>query len=166
MSPDDPEPVKGQIIVSLMSRDVPSGGNPLAIVGPGGDVQGPSEEEDAIRSDTLPEGWEERKAGNGRIYYVNHVTRSTQWERPTTSISTAAQLPQSPPSNNLEDVPAVPAGPSRSSTGTNLANGALESRRHSSEVLLNLIKDNNSPSRAKIETTAPKTYYFFIIFVK
>ncbi|XP_058127823.1 E3 ubiquitin-protein ligase Nedd-4-like [Anopheles coustani] len=31
----------------------------------------------------LPEGWEERLDANGRIYYVNHVARSTQWERPT-----------------------------------------------------------------------------------
>lgn len=39
------DPVKGQIIVSLMSRDGPSGsGNPLAIVGPGGDILGPHDE--------------------------------------------------------------------------------------------------------------------------
>uniref|UniRef100_A0AAG5DXG0 E3 ubiquitin-protein ligase n=1 Tax=Anopheles atroparvus TaxID=41427 RepID=A0AAG5DXG0_ANOAO len=31
----------------------------------------------------LPEGWEERLDANGRIYFVNHVARSTQWERPT-----------------------------------------------------------------------------------
>ncbi|XP_061500427.1 E3 ubiquitin-protein ligase Nedd-4 isoform X6 [Anopheles gambiae] len=31
----------------------------------------------------LPQGWEERQDANGRTYYVNHVARSTQWERPT-----------------------------------------------------------------------------------
>ncbi|CAB0039844.1 unnamed protein product [Trichogramma brassicae] len=31
----------------------------------------------------LPEGWEERQDANGRTYYVNHVARFTQWERPT-----------------------------------------------------------------------------------
>lgn len=31
----------------------------------------------------LPSGWEERLDANGRIYYVNHIARSTQWERPT-----------------------------------------------------------------------------------
>ncbi|GLV43423.1 Nedd4 [Carabus blaptoides fortunei] len=31
----------------------------------------------------LPSGWEERQDANGRTYYVNHVARSTQWERPT-----------------------------------------------------------------------------------
>ncbi|XP_046399673.1 E3 ubiquitin-protein ligase Nedd-4 isoform X2 [Ischnura elegans] len=30
----------------------------------------------------LPPGWEERQDANGRTYYVNHVARSTQWERP------------------------------------------------------------------------------------
>lgn len=33
----------------------------------------------------LPLGWEERQDGNGRTYYVNHVARTTQWERPSVS---------------------------------------------------------------------------------
>ncbi|XP_059046412.1 E3 ubiquitin-protein ligase Nedd-4 [Achroia grisella] len=33
--------------------------------------------------ETLPQGWEERQDGNGRTYYVNHIERTTQWERPT-----------------------------------------------------------------------------------
>lgn len=32
--------------------------------------------------DPLPQGWEERQDANGRTYYVNHVARTTQWERP------------------------------------------------------------------------------------
>jgi len=31
---------------------------------------------------TLPQGWEERQDANGRTYYVNHVSRSTQWNHP------------------------------------------------------------------------------------
>ncbi|KAJ8303999.1 hypothetical protein KUTeg_017582 [Tegillarca granosa] len=31
----------------------------------------------------LPQGWEERIDANGRIYYVDHATRRTQWTRPT-----------------------------------------------------------------------------------
>lgn len=31
----------------------------------------------------LPVGWEERQDANGRTYYVNHLARTTQWERPT-----------------------------------------------------------------------------------
>ncbi|KAJ2948784.1 hypothetical protein O0L34_g8041 [Tuta absoluta] len=36
-----------------------------------------------IGGDPLPSGWEERQDANGRTYYVNHIARSTQWERPT-----------------------------------------------------------------------------------
>ena len=32
---------------------------------------------------TLPDGWEERVDGNGRTVYINKITRTTQWERPT-----------------------------------------------------------------------------------
>lgn len=31
---------------------------------------------------SLPPGWEERQDANGRTYYVNHIARFTQWERP------------------------------------------------------------------------------------
>ncbi len=34
--------------------------------------------------------WEERRAANGRVHYVNHVTRTTQWERPTRYIVASA----------------------------------------------------------------------------
>eukprot|EP00735_Rhodelphis_limneticus_P010855 TRINITY_DN3766_c0_g1::TRINITY_DN3766_c0_g1_i1::g.24065::m.24065 TRINITY_DN3766_c0_g1::TRINITY_DN3766_c0_g1_i1::g.24065 ORF type:complete len:169 (+),score=13.36,sp/Q8BZZ3/WWP1_MOUSE/51.19/2e-19,sp/Q8BZZ3/WWP1_MOUSE/52.05/5e-17,sp/Q8BZZ3/WWP1_MOUSE/37.38/4e-15,WW/PF00397.21/4.4e-12,WW/PF00397.21/2.3e-14 TRINITY_DN3766_c0_g1_i1:119-625(+) len=33
-------------------------------------------------SGPMPEGWEERKDGQGRTYYVNHVAKTTQWEDP------------------------------------------------------------------------------------
>lgn len=89
-SQDDGEPVKGQIIVSLLSRDGPCGGTPLAIVSPLGDIRGPANNqsndnaniENGNASEDLPSGWEERRASNGRPYYVNHITKSTQWVRP------------------------------------------------------------------------------------
>lgn len=92
----------------------------------------------------MPDGWEERKTSIGRSYYVNHVTKSTQWDRPTQPAT------QSNGHQNHDDIQ-PPAGTSRSSTSTSLANGNNESisRRHSTEVLLNLMKDNCSPSRFK-----------------
>ena len=30
----------------------------------------------------LQEGWEERQDANERTYYVNHITRKTQWQHP------------------------------------------------------------------------------------
>ena len=32
---------------------------------------------------SLPHGWEERVDSQGRNFYVNHNTRTTQWVRPT-----------------------------------------------------------------------------------
>jgi len=34
-------------------------------------------------SEPLPPGWEEHWDDQGRVCYVNHDTRTTQWERPT-----------------------------------------------------------------------------------
>lgn len=116
----------GQILVSLISRDGPSGGGntPLAIVGPTGDVRGPDNNEDTIR-ERLPEGgWDERRP-------LVHHHQQQQQQRVV-----------------------VPPGPSRSATGTNLAAAAVatgemnaNNRRHSSEVLVSLKNDNISPSR-------------------
>lgn len=75
-SSDDSEPVKGQIVVSLLSRDGHggmAGGGHNAVVDPLGDLSCPED---------LPEGWEERRTSAGRLYYVNHHTRTTQWVRP------------------------------------------------------------------------------------
>ena len=120
-SPDDPTPVKGQIIISMLSRDAVtgSGGNPLAIVGPAGDIRGPDDDDSNSSeprhnnnnisnssstnvSSNLPDGWEERKTVDGRSYYVNHVSRTTQWSRPTqpaTSNASSNAAPQTPVTN-------------------------------------------------------------------
>lgn len=41
-----------------------------------------SPQEDSLG--TLPEGWEKRADANGRVYFVNHKNRTTQWEDPRT----------------------------------------------------------------------------------
>jgi len=33
-------------------------------------------------AEPLPPGWEEHSDDQGRVCYVNHTTRTTQWERP------------------------------------------------------------------------------------
>ena len=75
---DDPDVIKGQVVVSLLSRDGHNGGNGVghnAVVDLLGDLSCPTD---------LPDGWEERRTQSGRLYYVNHFTRTTQWIRPTT----------------------------------------------------------------------------------
>eukprot|EP00088_Acartia_fossae_P069938 TRINITY_DN9237_c0_g1_i1.p1 TRINITY_DN9237_c0_g1~~TRINITY_DN9237_c0_g1_i1.p1 ORF type:complete len:874 (-),score=165.88 TRINITY_DN9237_c0_g1_i1:8-2629(-) len=43
-----------------------------------------ADNEDSAENQTqpLPAGWEERQDANGRTYYVNHIERTTQWQRP------------------------------------------------------------------------------------
>lgn len=40
--------------------------------------------EDSDPLGPLPEGWEKRVEPNGRVYFVNHKNRTTQWEDPRT----------------------------------------------------------------------------------
>ncbi|XP_078491561.1 NEDD4-like E3 ubiquitin-protein ligase WWP1 [Ciona intestinalis] len=42
----------------------------------------PQQPEDGMG--VLPKGWERRVEANGRVYFVNHNTRTTQWEDPRT----------------------------------------------------------------------------------
>ena len=49
-------------------------------------ASGPAQEETQEETEALeplPPGWEEKTTENGRKYYINHTTRSTQWHRPT-----------------------------------------------------------------------------------
>ena len=40
----------------------------------------------------LPAGWEERQGPDGRVYYVDHNTQTTQWERPKAKTQRAVDL--------------------------------------------------------------------------
>ncbi|XP_063618811.1 E3 ubiquitin-protein ligase SMURF2 [Cydia splendana] len=108
--------VRGQVIVSLMSRDGTRGepasaageGSPLAVVGPAGDVRAPREPA-ANTQKPLPQHWEERFTASGRAYYVNHALRLTQWERPAPD----PRVPHSPtsPASPAPGSPLTPATP-------------------------------------------------------
>ncbi|KAA3679272.1 E3 ubiquitin-protein ligase NEDD4-like, partial [Paragonimus westermani] len=51
----------------------------------GASIAGSVEEGSSVElvSDPLPPGWDERVDQNGRTYYVDHVNRRTQWDRPS-----------------------------------------------------------------------------------
>lgn len=125
--------VRGQVIVSLLSRDGARGepasaageGSPLAVVGPAGDVRSPRDPP-VIPNTTqspLPQFWEEKFTSSGRPYYVNHARRCTQWDRPTADnpgpVTSLVSSPPSPP-NGLSSAasasPATPASPSTPSS--------------------------------------------------
>ncbi|EAT37804.1 AAEL010256-PA, partial [Aedes aegypti] len=149
-SHDDPDPVKGQIIVSLMSRDGTTGGTPLAIVGPAGDVRGPDDDEEILK-DELPAGWEERLTQNNRVYYVNHVTKTTQWDRPT---EPAGSLPPalSNGSSNNSSADSIPPGPSKSAT-----NNSINTRIRDDSMLITPSSSTSPLSEVNSPVTSKQT---------
>lgn len=88
-SGEEADLVKGQIVVSLLSRDGHGLGSQNVVVDNLGNLSCP---------DDLPEGWEQRRTAAGRLYYVNHWSRSTQWEKP---LRPAYELLGTPTSNAL-----------------------------------------------------------------
>ena len=80
---EDTEVIRGQVVISLLSRDTHGGGSQNVTIGAGSDPPN-----DIFNTSTdLPEGWEARSTTTGRYYYVNHHTRSTQWQKPTAPAS-------------------------------------------------------------------------------
>jgi len=110
----NPLPVKGQIVVSLLSRDGHGTGSLNAVVDPLGNLSCPLD---------LPEGWEERRTNSGRVYYVNHYLRTTQWDRPTRPASEIG----CPPSNNLFSETASPVHPASTTPTTPLVTPPISS---------------------------------------
>lgn len=142
LNPSDDEVIRGQIIISLVSKDGPNSGNPVRIVDASGDFRTPPTPDESSE-ESLPEGWEERRTPEGRLYYVNHTTKTTQWNRPTANQN-----------GNVEEVSRV-NGPSRSNTCTNLLNDShsnnvdamqlsppQSARRHSAEILTDIDLDS------------------------
>ncbi|XP_049826572.1 E3 ubiquitin-protein ligase SMURF2 [Aethina tumida] len=165
-SQDDTEPVKGQIIVSLLSRDGPCGGTPLAIVGPLGDLRGPAaglvhhnqnqrrhDDDNATLDDQLqlPEGWEERRTPNGRPYYVNHNTRSTQWIRPQAGGGKTPRLQQ--PSNRAR------VNNNNNVNGGTLENDNTDNHRDQEPAATSptLNNNNNPPSEPPSPASPPSS---------
>ena len=42
---------------------------------------------------TLPPGWEMRYADDGKPYYLNHITKTTQWNPPSTNFNEERVIP-------------------------------------------------------------------------
>lgn len=99
MRPEDSEVVKGQIMISISTPRADSSGR--AATASASSRSGSVPETITTTSITgvldannnngeLPEGWTECRTANGRVYYMNHVTRTTHWHRPTQSASALA----------------------------------------------------------------------------
>lgn len=58
-------------------------------------------------STDLPQGWSSAVAGDGRVYYMNHHERRTQWEHPVTG-QRSGRAPQSPRQQSIVATEATP----------------------------------------------------------
>ncbi|VVC44435.1 Hypothetical protein CINCED_3A002588 [Cinara cedri] len=159
LNPDDPVPIRGQLVFSLLSQDGTTGTVPS---------QQPS---------PLPDGWEERKTENGRLYYVNHKTKTTQWVKPTKSHSKVAAGSSSPrppapiPTNdtivqNESDVinnnndgsgSALTSQTYRNSSNRTSLSSTRNASSHSSSVQ----QPQDLPSGYEIRTTPQGQIYFY-----
>jgi len=54
-------------------------------------ARGGTTEDDSLGP--LPDGWEKRVEPNGRVYFVNHKNRTTQWEDPRTQGKAEGEVP-------------------------------------------------------------------------
>lgn len=63
----------------------------------------------------LPPGWEKAKTPTGQVYFMNHITKTTQWEDPRKQQPLNASLPQiNTTSSELQPPTTSPPSPSRS----------------------------------------------------
>ncbi|KAL5289474.1 YAP1 family protein [Megaselia abdita] len=75
----------------------------------------------------LPMGWEQAKTPDGQVYYINHNTKTTQWEDPR------IQRPQSQLTPQLENLTIDSANTSKESLLTTLPEG-WESAKAENEI--------------------------------
>ncbi len=144
---DDADIIKGQVVIMLSSRGcaaaaaaaaVADGSSPRPLPGISvSEVSGvaSSKQQQQQQSsaanrtfvegvDELPEGWTECRSLNGRLYYMNHVNRTTQWDRPTEPASVVAAASASAAS-------AAAASASSTATPSRPASAHRASSRHS-----------------------------------
>ncbi|XP_074474356.1 E3 ubiquitin-protein ligase NEDD4-like isoform X3 [Sebastes fasciatus] len=99
----------------------------------GEESMSPSATAYALTTPGLPPGWEERKDGKGRTYYVNHNSRTTTWTRPIVQVqqltedgasTSAAGAAAAAAASGGASALAPPSTPS-SSSSTNASNNHL-----------------------------------------
>jgi len=82
INPNEHDYVTGQIVVSIVTRERIYNSPSSDLLW--GNVT-PSSNSTTADHDDLPPGWESRVTPNGRVQYINHLTCTRQWEKPTRS---------------------------------------------------------------------------------
>lgn len=110
----------------------------------------------------LPEGWEERRTPTGRIYYVNHCHRTTQWDRPTRPAADVAR--RGPTQSGSAQPPPLPERSIEGTPGTSGTNGttAVERppRNADRRIAATVIRYENLPEGYEVRTTEQGQIYF------
>ncbi|XP_076027893.1 E3 ubiquitin-protein ligase NEDD4-like isoform X2 [Genypterus blacodes] len=83
------------------------------------ETMSPSATAYALTTPGLPPGWEERKDGKGRTYYVNHNSRSTTWTRPIVQLTEDGASTSAAASGGASALAAPAITPPSSSTASN-----------------------------------------------
>ncbi|KAG8185292.1 hypothetical protein JTE90_023901 [Oedothorax gibbosus] len=148
---DDPEPVKGQIVVSLLSRDGRGSGSVNVVMDRLGNL--------ALSPDELPEGWEERRTASGRVYYVNHIKRSTQWEKPTRTAYEIEQANGHTNNNNSRPISSQVSNNAISSSNNSTSNSTsnsttTNSNSNSNHNNLNSVSNNSESTNGTSNNTS------------
>lgn len=102
----------------------------------------------------LPPGWERKVDATGRVYYVDHVNRKTQWDRPYLEVDSIPPSP-SPKGGNADRTDAESDGTNEEqsvySTGSS-ALGQLDEK--TKQAMKQIIKTNYFIGNAEIQECA------------
>ncbi|KAJ8029306.1 E3 ubiquitin-protein ligase NEDD4 [Holothuria leucospilota] len=96
----------------------------------------------------LPPGWEERQDANGRLYYVDHRNRRTQWQRPVSVLPTVDSSTSSTTENQQDQARQIYIARRHISLENTLDNVSQQTSN------LAQITPNNEPARPTPDTTA------------
>lgn len=126
-------------------------------------------------SEPLPQGWEERQDANGRTFFVDHINRRTQWERPTRAnlqpaVEIRAQMESDRRRRLAQTLARRNPGMSTAESVLNLSQNSLSSQsssslmasgRSSSSNVVNTT-NNTPPSLVRYAQALPSVLSFFL----
>lgn len=106
----------------------------------------------AANNAPLPRGWEQRFDQNGRIYYIDHISKTTTWNRPAMNNSVSTPAPQSEATTSRRLSRAVAASTTENNDReNNLA--ALMTRHHISDDSNTNAAETNANNQSTESTT-------------
>jgi hypothetical protein len=112
-----------------------------------------------INNSQLPPGWEQRSDQNGRIYYIDHISKTTTWVRPvmrTANAPSSTNENTSPSNSQNGDVNRSSNGQSQAADRFVNTVNALMQRRHINDdtASLNRTSEDNEGAEASAPTAA------------